>query len=168
MEKILSLLLLCPTFVFADNIEVAFSPDQGTEQLVVKVINSAKKTVHVAAYSFTSKPISEALYTAYRRGIDVKIIADKEANTRGYTATTYLANHNVPVRLDGNYKIFHNKFIIVDGQTVETGSFNYSAAAQYKNAENVLVIWNDPQVATIYDKKWSSYWNEAAPLKANY
>ena len=58
--------------------------------------------------------------------------------------------------------------MIIDGSTLETGSFNYSAAATNKNAENVLVLWNSPNVATSYEQEWQRLWNEAAPLSAKY
>ena len=147
--------------------DIGFSPDQGSLPLVLKAISSAQKSIHVAAYSFTSKPIAEALLAAKNRGIDVKVIADEKSNSGKYSATTYLANNNVPVKLDGNYPIFHHKFIIVDGKTLETGSFNFSAAAS-KNAENVLVLWNVPAIAAIYENQWNNLWNEAQQLKANY
>lgn len=148
--------------------DIGFSPDQGSLPLVLKGINSAHKSIHVAAYSFTSKPIAEALLNASKRGVDVKVVADQKSNSGKYSATTYLANSGVPVKLDGNYPIFHHKFMVIDGVDLETGSFNYSAAAASKNAENVLLLWNVPQIAQTYDKEWTSLWNEAQPLSAKY
>lgn len=148
--------------------EAGFSPDGNSLQLVLKAIDNAKKSIHVAAYSFTSKPIASALLSAYKRGVEVKVIADKKSNSGRYTAVTYLANNKVPVRLNGNYPIFHHKFMVIDGNTLETGSFNYSAAAANKNAENVLVLLNVPSVAATYDKEWQKLWNEATPVLPNY
>lgn len=148
--------------------DVGFSPRGDSLQLVLQGINSAKKTIHVAAYSFTSKPIAEALLNAAHRGVDVRVVADQKSNSGKYSATTYLANHNVLVRLDGKYPIFHHKFMVIDGNTLETGSFNYSAAAANKNAENVLILWNAPEIATTYDKQWLYLWNEAQPLQSRY
>ena len=148
--------------------DVGFSPEGSGLQQILKAINSSKKSIHVAAYSFTSKPIAEALLKASKRGVDVKVIADQKSNSGKYSATTYLANNNIPVKLDGNYPIFHHKFMVIDGVNLETGSFNYSAAAANKNAENVLVLWNVPQIAATYDNQWNQLWNEATLLKPNY
>jgi phosphatidylserine/phosphatidylglycerophosphate/cardiolipin synthase-like enzyme len=148
--------------------DVGFSPNGSSLQLVLRSINSAKKSIHVAAYGFTSKPIAEALLNASKRGVEVKIVADEKSNSGKYSATRYLANNKIQVKLDGNYPIFHHKFMIIDGSTLETGSFNYSAAATNKNAENVLVLWNSPNVATSYEQEWQRLWNEAAPLSAKY
>lgn len=148
--------------------DIGFSPNGNSLPLVIQGINSAKKSIHVAAYSFTSKPIAEALLSASKRGVDVKVIADEKSNSGKYSATTYLANNKVPVKLDGNYPIFHHKFMVIDGVNLETGSFNYSAAAAKSNAENVLMLWNVPAIASTYDREWSKLWNEAQPLQSKY
>lgn len=148
--------------------DVGFSPNGNSLNLVLQGINSAKKSIHVAAYSFTSKPIAEALVKASKRGVDVKVIADQKSNSGKYSATTYLANNNIPVKLDGNYPIFHHKFMVIDVVNLETGSFNYSAAAAKSNAENVLLLWNVPQLAQTYDNQWNQLWNEATLIKPNY
>ncbi len=176
MKKLLISSLLCISLnAFAAtpinqgaSFDIGFSPDQGSLPLVIEAINSSKKSIHVAAYSFTSKPIAEALLAAKNRGVDVKVIADQKSNSGKYSATTYLANNQVPVKLNGNYPIFHHKFMVIDGATLETGSFNYSAAAASKNAENVLVLWNVPQIVATYDKEWQQLWNEAQSLPAKY
>lgn len=148
--------------------DVGFSPTGGSLPLVIQGINSAKQSIHVAAYSFTSKPIAEALVKASKRGVDVKVVADQKENSKQYTAVTYLANNGVPVRLDGNYPIFHHKFMVIDGVSLETGSFNYSAAAASKNAENVLIIWNAPSLAAKYDSEWLKLWSEASALQSSF
>ena len=55
------------------------------------------------------------------------------------------------------------RFIVVDRKTVEEGSFNNTAAAERKNAENVLVL-HDRRVAKEYAAEWDRLWNESAPI----
>ena len=55
----------------------------------------------------------------------------------------------------------HNKFIIVDDKTVQLGSFNYTKAAENKNAENVMVLYDMPIVAKEYSSQWTKLWNES-------
>jgi phosphatidylserine/phosphatidylglycerophosphate/cardiolipin synthase-like enzyme len=57
--------------------------------------------------------------------------------------------------------------MIIDGLTLETGSFNYSAAAS-RNAENVLVLWNASSVANSYEQQWQKLWNEGSLVKPAY
>ncbi len=167
-KLLLIIILLISHAIFADNIDIAFSPDKGSLDLVVKSINSAQKSICMATYSFTSKPVAEALIHAKGRGVDIKIVSDAKANGSKYTATKFLANHGVNVRLNGNYPIMHNKFIVIDDKTVETGSFNYSQAAAAKNAENVIVIWNNSTVASKYASECNRLFNEATPLDKSY
>ena len=84
---------------------------------------------------------------AHKRGVDVQVVVDKSQKSEKYTSATFLANMRIPVRVDSKHAIEHNKFIVVDGLHVENGSFDYTSAAEMKNAENVLVNWNNPKLA---------------------
>jgi phosphatidylserine/phosphatidylglycerophosphate/cardiolipin synthase-like enzyme len=150
------------------SLTVAFSPQGTSLELVLSCIEAAERDILVAAYSFTSKPISTALLDAHKRDVKVQVVADKKGNSSRYTAVTFLANQGIPVRLNGRYAIHHHKFMVIDGKHVETGSFNYSAAATDKNAENVLVLWDVPELAAQYAVEWQRLWNEAEPLPAKY
>jgi phosphatidylserine/phosphatidylglycerophosphate/cardiolipin synthase-like enzyme len=143
--------------------EVAFSPNGGGAELVVSVIQQAKRTIRVAAYSFTSKPIAKALMEAHKRGVDVQVVLDKSNLSSKYSSATFLSNVGIPVRINSRYAIMHNKYIVVDGMTVQTGSFNYSSAAESKNAENVLVITGNEKLADDYLINWQKLWDESEP-----
>ena len=149
-------------------LEVAFSPNGGCTTLVVKVINSAKRSIRVLAYSFTSAPIAKALVDAHKRGVDVKVVVDKSQKSARYTSATFLANAGVPVRVDFKHAIAHNKVIVVDGTTVEQGSFNYTKAAEENNAENVLVSWDNARLATVYLKDWERHWEHSEAVEKRY
>jgi phosphatidylserine/phosphatidylglycerophosphate/cardiolipin synthase-like enzyme len=149
-------------------IEAGFSPKGESLHIILKAIKSAEEAVLVAAYSFTSKPISEALRDAHRRGVKVQVVADKKGNSSQYSAVTFLANQGVPVRVNSRYAIFHHKFMVIDGRHVQTGSFNYSAAAVEKNAENVLLLRDVPELAGMYARNWEKYWRESETVKPRY
>jgi phosphatidylserine/phosphatidylglycerophosphate/cardiolipin synthase-like enzyme len=156
------------------NIEVAFSPDEGAEGLVVKVIDSARNSIRMLAYNFTSRPVVEALIRARRRGVDVILVADEKANTsedrsgKARAALSALAEAGGNVRLIGVYAIAHDKQITVDASTVETGSFNFSAAAAHQNSENVMVNWNNPPLAEVYLKHFDRNYHQAVQYQARY
>ena len=65
------------------------------------------------------------------------------------------------------YAIMHDKFMVVDEMTVEEGSFNYTAAAENRNVENVVVL-HSPDVASQYAREWERLWAESGTLKARY
>jgi len=176
MKKILTALLLLPCLALGApqplptgaTYEVAFSPRGQSLQIVLSGINGARESILVAAYPFTSKPIATALLDAHKRGVRVQIVADKKSNSGKYSAVTFLANQGVPVRLNDRYAIHHHKFMVIDGTTLETGSFNYSAGAVNKNAENVIVLRNAAPVAQAYAREWQRLWDEAYELKPAY
>lgn len=142
-------------------ISVGFSPGGSAEPLVVSAIRAARQNIRVAAYSFTSKVIAKELMEAHKRGIDVKVVLDKSQLSERYTSATFLANVGIPVRIDSKHAIQHNKYLVVDGRHLQTGSFNYSASAASRNAENVILMWNNPALADAYLRDWNEHWEHA-------
>jgi phosphatidylserine/phosphatidylglycerophosphate/cardiolipin synthase-like enzyme len=151
------LILAAP--VQAATVETAFSPQQGATDLIVRTIGEAKQSVYVAAYFFTSTPIADALVAAHARGVDVKLVMD--GHQRSLRVIDYLNRNGIATRRNNRYAIMHDKFIIVDGKTLETGSFNFTRAAEYENAENVLVVRDSPNVIGGYARQWNRLWDEA-------
>ena len=133
---------------------VAFSPRGRAELLVVNAINAAKSQILVQAYGFSNAAILQALAAAKARGVDVRVILDKSNDKGKYSGATYVANAGVPVWIDYQPSIAHNKVMVIDHQSVITGSFNFTAAAQAHNAENVLLLQGVPQLAAIYTQDW--------------
>jgi phosphatidylserine/phosphatidylglycerophosphate/cardiolipin synthase-like enzyme len=163
-------LMLCLSIgnVLASEAKVGFSPGGTAQALVLDTLKQARQQLDVAAYSFTSKVIAEAVRDAKQRGVVVRVIADAEENSGKYSVVTFLANQGVNVRISNRYASMHNKFIIADQQTVQTGSFNYSASANKRNAENVLVLKDVPALANTYSQEFNRLWAEAIPVKASY
>lgn len=134
-----------------------FSPNGGCTDAVVSALHDARKTVLVQAYSFTSEPIARALVDARKRGVDVQVILDKSQRTERYSGATFLANEGVPVFIDAGHRIAHNKVMVIDGETVITGSFNFTKSAESGNAENVLLILHAPELAKRYGENWKEH-----------
>ena len=106
---------------------------------------TAQATIRVQAYWFTSRPILRALAAVQKRGVDVAVILDRsqdrwDAPGASYTAATYLTNAGVPVFIDPAPGIAHNKVMVLDSAIVITGSFNFAAAADTRNVENVVIL----------------------------
>jgi phosphatidylserine/phosphatidylglycerophosphate/cardiolipin synthase-like enzyme len=135
------------------NIQVCFTPGQNCTMQITDVLDSAKKSIAVQAYSFTSIPIAKHLIEAKKRGVIVKVILDKSQTSQKYSASRFLLNQHIPVWIDYKPAIAHNKIMIIDDKDVITGSFNFTKAAQNKNAENVLII-RDPTLAKRYMENW--------------
>lgn len=159
----------CAAEVFspAASYTVAFSPGKALDT-VVDAIRDAKATIYVAAYSFTSRAVATELRRAAKRNVRVLVVADAHDATKGYSATRYLANQGIPVRLNAQFAIQHNKFMVIDDATVQTGSLNYTASAAQRNAENVLVIRGAPQLARAYSEQWRRLWEGGTDLAPAY
>lgn len=71
-------------------------------------------------------------------------------------------------RMDARYALQHNKFMVVDATTVQTGSFNYTSAAAERNAENVLIVSHAPTLAALYTREWRRLWDEGTDLSPAY
>jgi phosphatidylserine/phosphatidylglycerophosphate/cardiolipin synthase-like enzyme len=150
-----------PVFSATSDVQVAFSPDGGAEQLVLQTIRSARQTIRVMAYSFTAPAVVRALLDAKRRGVEVAVTVDYHSNVdedrsgKAAAAMGALAYAGVPVVVVRAYAVQHSKFAIIDNSTVETGSYNYSQAAARVNSENVLVLSNHPEIAKAYLDDWT-------------
>lgn len=133
--------------------EVCFTPGGNCTELIVREIGQAQRQVLVQAYSFTSPPIAQALVAAKRRGIEVQVILDKSQLTERYGSGDFLSHAGIPVLIDDPPGLAHNKVMVIDGQKVITGSFNFTRAAQDRNAENVLIL-RDEALAAGYAANW--------------
>lgn len=149
-------------------IESAFSPEAGAEALVLKVIASAQKELRLAGYSFSSVKIAKALVAATQRGVDVRVVVDdkRNRNPSSVAALNLLVNAGIAVRTNAVYALHHDKYLVADARHVQNGSFNYTAGAASANSENVLVIWNDVDLATAFLQHWQSRWNQASAFAA--
>ena len=153
----------------ARDLEVYFTPSYKALDAIVDLIDISTKSVDVAMYDFTSRPLSHALVVAVKRGVKVRVVLDKSSNDPSqnqYTKYTYLKNNGVNVRFAKPHRhwdrngIMHNKFAVIDNKIVETGSANWTASAFAMNDENVLII-SRPDIANVYEKEFNILWKNA-------
>jgi phosphatidylserine/phosphatidylglycerophosphate/cardiolipin synthase-like enzyme len=142
-------------------VSIYFSPKGGCEAAVVEQIHAAKRSLDLQAYSFTSTKIAEAIAEAHERGVKVRAVLDRQASGNQYSGATYLFSHQVPTWLDGEHPIAHNKVIIIDGQTVITGSFNFTRQAENSNAENLAIMQGRPKIAEAYTRNFEQHLGHA-------
>ncbi len=168
---VISSLLIClvPDLSIAmpatGTVDVLFSPRGGCTDAVVREIGKAQKEILIQAYSFTSTPIAKALLEAHKRGVKVEAVLDKSQRREKYTSATFLLNAGVPVVIDDRHAIAHNKIIIIDRQTVITGSFNFTKAAEEKNAENILILKGNKPLIDQYLQNFEEHKTHSAPYK---
>ena len=95
----------------------------------------------------------------------VEVILDKSQVSDRYSSADFLARAGIPVKIDAAHAIAHNKVMVIDGLVVITGSFNFTTAAEQRNAENLLVI-HDRALAARYTENWQAHAAHSEPYTA--
>ncbi len=136
-----------------DKINVCFTPPSGCGSLIAQQITKARESIFVQAYGLTSDMIIHQLKTAHKRGVKVKILLDGGNLSDNKEIFEHLKKLGIAVYYDKMPGIAHNKVMIIDRKKVITGSFNFTSAADNRNAENVLLI-DDTALAKLYLDNW--------------
>ena len=144
-------------------LEAFFPPKDSCVKRITDLLDAATKTIYVQCYSFTSKPIAEALLRAKNRGVKVVIIADESQKTAASSVVQDLAEAGIDVVFDDKPAIAHCKIMIIDAKTVLTGSYNWTAAAEEKNAENLIIFENQENVAALFFTNWQRRFAVSSP-----
>jgi len=174
---IASLALAGPACAFEDSkivqsvgsIEFAFTPGGDAAGLIVRTIDAARSQVLVQAFSFTHRDIADALIRAHRRGLNVQVIADRDqTDAIDSAAMQSLTAAGLAVFTDAEHSAAHNKVIVIDQDTGQpaliTGSFNFTFAAQNRNAENVLVLRGNPDLTRAFFVNWQQHREHAVAV----
>jgi phosphatidylserine/phosphatidylglycerophosphate/cardiolipin synthase-like enzyme len=141
-------------------VEARFSPGGHCAATVVAELAAARREVRVLAYSFTSAPIATALIEAKQRGVDVRAVLDESNRTDRRSRAGWLEAAGIPVAYDDREPIMHMKVIVIDGQTVLTGSYNLSVQAE-RNAEDLVTI-RDADLAGRFAAEFARHEGHAA------
>lgn len=150
-------------------IEAFFPPWDDAQQQLLAVLDEACEQVLVQAFLLTSREVAAGLVAARQRGVDVRVLGDarQHADTPA-SLLLRLVQAGIPVWLEARYRHAHNKVIVVDGRSsrpvVLTGSYNFTWSAQYRNAENLLIIRGHPALAQRYADNWERHQLEATRL----
>lgn len=143
------------------NLETCFSPNEGCDQKLISVINSAKKNLDIAIFSITHPEIAASIADAKKRGVEVRMVVDKGQAESGRSQTDELMTAHISIKIGNSAKIMHDKYCIVDSMILETGSFNYTMSATIYNTENQIYI-TDKNVIKRYQDNFEKLWNEAS------
>jgi len=149
-----------PGIYESETIDIYFSPEDHFEDKLISLIDSAKTQIYFMIYAFTDQDVADALIRARDRGVEVKGVFDEGFNASSYSKYDYLKDEGIDVKLDGNSFLLHDKVMIFDGNTVVTGSYNFTISANEDNAENSLVI-KDETVYQKYKDEFDKIYSEA-------
>jgi len=148
-------------------IEVYFSPNGGCAKAIEAELSKAEETIDIAMYYFSSEPLARTVVKAKERGVNIRVYLDGQQRTEEYSESKFLEDRGIKPRFELGPGLMHNKFCIIDGKVVLTGSYNWTAAAEGNNNENLLII-RDPDTARIFAKKFEELWTSAVPEWVKY
>ncbi|MDY7078677.1 MAG: phospholipase D-like domain-containing protein, partial [Chloroflexota bacterium] len=141
-------------------VENYFSPEDGVAAEIIDEIEQAQSRIRFMAFTFTSELIANAMLERAQAGIVVQgVIEDRNAES-DYSQYDRLRRVVHDVLPDGNPYIMHHKLIIIDDETVILGSYNFTASAETRNDENLLII-HDPEVAALFVAEFGRVYEQA-------
>jgi phosphatidylserine/phosphatidylglycerophosphate/cardiolipin synthase-like enzyme len=142
-------------------LEVFFSPDDGTIERLIELVQDAQDEILFMAFSFTDDDLAQAILDRAREGVVVAGVLDQsQALSNKGGEYTHLLENGIDVRLDGNRYGMHHKVIIIDKRIVVTGSYNFSSNARTRNDENTLIL-HSAEIAEIYVEEFDRVWEIA-------
>lgn len=126
-----------------------FSPESKTIPPLLHEINFAKESINFMVFSFTHDRIGKAMRDQYDNGIKVGGVFDENQISK-YSEYEPMKKLGMDVKIDETSGTMHHKVIIIDAETVITGSYNFSRNAEIRNSENLLIIKGNKDIAQAY------------------
>lgn len=137
-----------------NDIKIFFTPGTECENNIIERINQSKK-VDIAVYSITNPAITKAIISAYKHGVNVRIVTDKTQAAGKKSLVSQIRATGIPVLTNKKHKIEHNKFAVFDDVHVVSGSYNWTTNATNYNSENCL-FFDQPDME--YSKRFEYLW----------
>ncbi len=166
MRKILAFIVLASISLAAN---VWFSPNGGARQEIINLIQNTTGNIDVAIYSFTSKEIALSLVAAKKSGRRVRVIADRR-QSRGRSSVIDWLMDQMKVKIlpvTNTRGIMHHKFMIVNNLYLVTGSYNWSANAEFYNNENMMILTNKELIRR-FKEEYNKMWDMAVPYEKKH
>lgn len=145
----------------AASVEVWYSPDDEPLKRVVQIYEHATKYIFVAVYGLTSPLAVKALVEAKKRGVDVRVITDRERldDAKQQTAVSTLREAGIPIKINQHDGLMHLKQVVVDDEVNTNGSMNHTTSGNRYNDERLDVI-RDHAIAVKAREKFLSMWKD--------
>jgi phosphatidylserine/phosphatidylglycerophosphate/cardiolipin synthase-like enzyme len=130
----------------AVSVETHFFPEEEISPTIIKLIDGSQHSLDIAAYAFTHTEIAAAVTRAHQRGVHVRMMMDLKNASGKDSRIPDLIKAGIQVRIRHKDGDQHSKCLIIYRSIVVTGTFNYTARADKRNSENIVVIRNAPKV----------------------
>ena len=142
-------------------IDVYFSPDDNVQANLLELVSNARESIYFMAFSFTADPLGDAVRARAQDGLVVSGVMDSEqVNSNIGTEFDPFSQAGVDVLRDNNAGQMHHKVIIIDGNIVVFGSYNFTNNAETVNDENLIVIYNE-DIAAQFSGEFERIYSQA-------
>ena len=133
-------------------------------------IRTANRSLRIALFTFTHPSLIEEVIAAHKRGINVHVIMDLHSSLGASSkAVEQLKSSGVRISMSRGVQLLHHKFILIDDQTLLTGSANWTKAAFYKNSDCFLILHHlNEEQKTFMNRLWTRLEAEATPRPTRY
>ena len=139
--------------------KVVLSLDENPVQITRTEIDAAAESIDVVVYKFDERLLRKAVERAIKRGVAVRIVADRDEARRKGSELRRMERDGARVALWRRGKL-HAKFTIIDGKRVLTGSYNWTSSAAESNVE-LLVSLDDPGDVKQFEQAFETLWSAA-------
>ena len=138
--------------------EAFFSPGESCRNVIIQQINSAIRNLKICVFTISDDRITDSIFAAHRKGVDIKVITDNDKSLDLGSDIARLVQSRIVVKMDDTPNHMHHKFIIVDDQTVITGSYNWTQSAARFNQEN-LILTKEAVLVKSFLVEFDRLWN---------
>lgn len=141
--------------------------EEACENMLAALIDNSCKSIDISVYAISNKRLVDALISAYKRGVKVRILTDRLQSSQENSLIWKLWLVDIPVRVQFGDKLMHAKVGIYDARSVSTGSMNWTENAIHKNAEVCDIFINRPDYARMHLELFEKRWNRASQKKSD-
>ena len=141
-----------------------FSPGPDCRIAIEQAMETALDELLICVFTISDDRLSDAIMSAHRNGLTVRVISDNDKMYDRGSDVGRLSRAGVDVRIDLSPEHMHHKFMVIDGRTVMTGSYNWTRSAETRNEENLISV-DDPQLAIRFTEEFERIWNLSEPAQ---
>jgi phosphatidylserine/phosphatidylglycerophosphate/cardiolipin synthase-like enzyme len=145
--------------------EIKFARCESVADVIMSHLHEATSSIDGALYRFNHPGLAQAMEEVAERGVQIRLLVDGNKYKESRTTQELLSGAIIPFRLafgrQGRGSKMHHKFVILDQQTVLTGSYNWTHESEDENQEN-LVILRDAYSVEAYAQEFEALWAGAA------
>ena len=158
--------LLLPSAAAWAEVKVFFSPQGGCDRALIELAHTSRTYLYAACYTFSLDSVADELIAAKRRGVKVLVILDRRQAGQTWCPAPRLAVAGIPVKVNSHGGLMHDKFLVADGRSVATGSFNWTKAATQENDENLVIFTDEAPVARTFATQFERMWQDTTRFAA--